>query len=324
MWIKLLQPIEIPQGSFAPDDVIVVYDALGTYLKMRGRALPANPPADLDARFALRLKQGEGEPALFLPFVGEFGHLCMYHMRLVHFHTASRKVVCCKPGFEIFYPSADEFDYDWTNPISDDQRAGTERVRRDWPEIARRHPGHRPIQGGNTSLAEETIVLCPGEKIPLKPRTLRGLRVDVCIGTRARKMDTSKNWQHWTEVAAAIQAMGLTVGVIGTRETSYPIDGAIMSGDYGDCDAAVEMLQNCSCFLGGDSGCAHLAAVVGCRMLVMPVPVSKRYLPRMEQENPGNVQFFDDAHWNDLNAAIERATAFVRQSVEAAPCKRES
>ena len=307
MWIKVNQKVITPHETLEAGDVGEVYDSLGVYLKLRGRAIQVEVPDDVEQRFQMRLNQGAGLPCVFYPFLGEFGHQIMYHMRLVHFHKASRKTVCCRRGFEVLYPSADAFDYDWTNPISDENTAGTERMFRDWPEISQRYPGQRMIQGGNTLLTQELFVLGEGP-IPLKPR-LRGLKVDVCIGTRARRMDVSKNWQHWGQVARALQAMGMTIAVIGTRETSYPIDGAVMSGDYGDVDAAVELLQNCTLFLGGDSGCAHLAAAVGAKMLVMPVPVSKRYLSRMELANPGRVDFFPDDFWNDPQKAIDVASA---------------
>jgi hypothetical protein len=321
MWIKAIQAIDTPQGRLMPGDVGEVYDPLGVYMKMRGRATHAQEPKNLSELLHLRLTNGAGEACVFSPYLGEFGHAIMWHMRLVDFHGATRKVVCTRRGWEVLYPTADAFDYDWVDPVEDQQRAGTDRMLREWPAIERRHPGHRLIQSGNTSLSVETITLCPGRQIKLAPK-LRGIRADVCIGTRARKMDVTKNWSHWQRVAAALQARGLTVAVIGTRDNSYPIPGAIMSGDYGDVDAAVDLLQNCRLYLGTDSGSSHLASICGPQMLVLPVQVSKRYLPRMQEANPSRVEFFPDACWDNPELAIQLAVE--RAGEVGASCKLAS
>lgn len=306
MWIKANERIDTPQGRLLRGDIGEVYDALGVFMKLKGRAVEVPEPADVEERFQVRLQNGAGKPCLFMPFVGEFGHQIMYHIRLVQFHQASEKIVCCRRGFEVLYPSATAFDYDWEDPIDDAVRAGTDRQLRDWPEIERRYPGYRPVQGGNTMLSQETLVLNPGGEIPLKPKT-RGLKVDVCIGTRKRGMAVEKNWEHWAAVGRALQAAGLSVAVIGTREMSYPIEGAELSGDYGDVDAAVELLQNCKLFIGPDSGSAHLATLAPApHVMVLPHPYSTRYLPRMAAVHP-SVSFFPDACWTHPDKAVELA-----------------
>ncbi len=47
----------------------------------------------------------EFEQALFLPFVGEFGHEVMAHVPFVHRARVKHKIVCCRPGNEACIPA---------------------------------------------------------------------------------------------------------------------------------------------------------------------------------------------------------------------------
>src|SRR5690606_19352583 len=126
-------------GHPAPKRRGFVYEcdeAEGEELVRRGLAEETQTPPPHIADLLARLDDGAGEPVLFLPFVGEFGHLSMSHVRMVHFHRASRKAVCCQPGQEVLFPSADEYFTDWTDPIRDKDRVGTLRDRKiPWPNI---------------------------------------------------------------------------------------------------------------------------------------------------------------------------------------------
>lgn len=280
----------------------------------RQRRGPVIDPAKLEAGMLARLDIGAGETALFMPFLGEVGWLVMWHMRLVNFSRASRKIVCCRRGQECLFPSASEFFYDWQDPLKDAERAGTDRVVRQWPEIAAKFPGAVPVLAGGLSMDEELIPLRPGERIPVTPAVRRGLRVDVCIGTRRRKFLPAKNWQHWPRVAEALRGAGLTFAVIGSRESSYALDGmAGMSDEMGGWDAAVELLSNCRLFIGTDSGGAHLASVVGkCPLVVQQVPdpcsgTTRCFIGRMRQTTTHGVEWLGPGEWDSPDTMIERA-----------------
>jgi hypothetical protein len=242
---------------------------------------------------------------LFLPFLGEFGWLVMHYVRLVHFTEATYKIVCCQRGQECLFPTADEFFYDWKHPLQDWQRVGTDRQKREWPEIEAVFPNADPIQAGGVSFRHEAKhCIRIDQRIPIRPNNIRGLKVDVCIGVRARGMHPQKNWPHWPIVARSLSENGFTFAVIGCRETSYPLRGmACMSGDFGDLDAAVELLQNCRLFVGTDSGGAHLASLVnGCPMVVMDVPDTVRhFIPRMQATTDHEITIIGREHWNSPN-----------------------
>lgn len=266
-----------------------------------------------------RLDHGAGRPCVFLPFLGEIGWLIMWHMRLVHFSKAARKIVCCHRGQECLFPTADEFFYDWQDPVDDTERAGTDRIERKWPEIQDRFPGVAPIAAGGLTMDEELIPVHPEQRIPLKPRITRGLKVDVCIGVRNRGFLPDKNYPHWPRVAAELAARGLTFAVIGSQASSYPLDGmACMSGDYGDWDAAIELLQNCRLFVGTDSGGAHLASVANsCPMIVQQVPdpasgTTRCFIPRMKLTTDHQVIRLGQDQWDWPEVLIEHALRMLK------------
>ena len=62
---------------------------------------------------------------LFLPYAGEFGWFITVHIRRVHLCKTDHKVVLCKSGQEIFFPSATRFIHDFQLPILDKQKKGT-------------------------------------------------------------------------------------------------------------------------------------------------------------------------------------------------------
>ncbi len=209
---------------------------------------------------------------LFLPFIGEVGWMIMHQMRLVHFTEAKSKIVCCKIGQEALFPSATDFFYDWESPDKESP-VGTGK-NYEWKDIRAKFPLALPVHTGGLSTHEEFKMISQGHKIPLTPRFKRDLAVDVCIGTRNLPLLPEKNYQHWQKLADTLTEMGLTFAVIGTRDSSYALKHMkYMSGDFGDWDAAIELLQNCNLFVSTDSGSAHLASVVdACPMIIQAVP----------------------------------------------------
>lgn len=276
--------------------------------------ITADEVNDLDQR----LVDGDGRPCLFLPFLGEFGHEVMSHVRIVHFHTASAKTVCCRAGQEVLYPSADAFVTDWVDPVPDLLRVASGRnVAVQWPEIIRRFPDHHTIISGRLTRQQEIHPLRPDTHIPMRP-SVRGLRADLVFGVRRRIFCPERNFKQWDILAAAATAAGLTFAVIGDKATSFDLPGQVChSGDF-DTDAAVELLQNCRLYVGTDSGNSHLAAAVGARMLIFRQHEggSRDLTGRMAAVNPGRVEVLHNG-WNDVFATARRMTALVKAASSA-------
>jgi len=309
MWIKMLKNLGTVGGPYRRGRVYEQDPAIAAEWIAKGIAIhSAEPPPAVAAVYA-RLEEGAGETCVFLPFCGEFGHEIMHHVRLVHFHQAARKIVCCRPGHEVLYPSAWKFITDWKDPIPDRIRAGTirDRVLR-WPEIERCCQGLRLIQAGGLSTQEELVCIHPERKIPFKPQP-RLISVDVVIGVRNRQFCPEKNWPHCQAVADRLTAAGYTFAVMGAKETSFDLAGqSFHTGDLDlSTDAAIELLQNCRLYIGSDSGGSHLAATVGAPMLVFRLERDdhRNFLPRMALVNPQNVEIV--AGWNDPQAVADRA-----------------
>lgn len=294
------------ETHMVPDDVA---EAM---LDVRAAVIDGKPPTWL-LELHRRFDAGIEEPCLFLPYVGEFGHKIMSHIRIVHLHAASHKVVCCQAGNEVLYPSADEFVTDWDHPVPDRERVGTLRQRTfDWSSITRRYPDHVAITAGDLPMEAEVHPFAPGMRIPFAPRK-RGLTVDVTLGVRHRECQPVRNWEHWRTVAAKLEAAGLTFAVIGQRDTSLDLPGqSYHSGDY-DTDAAIELMQNCKLYVGTDTGSSHLAAAVGVPMLIFRETDSgsRDMTGHMARMNPGNVTIVPNGwqlHGAVSRVAIEKAT----------------
>lgn len=303
-----------PDGVFFAGTVYDVPDAIGADVVRKGLGTVSPTPPQHIVEFLARLDEGAGRPCLFLPFVGEFGHLIMSHVRLVHWHKASEKIVCCRRGEEVLFPTASAFITNWVDPIPDLERVGTHRTNPpQWPDLLRvaQTMGCHPIQVGGLSLAQELHPIEPEQRIEFRP-LLRGLRADVVIGTRKREFAPEKNWQHWQRVADALEDASLTFAVIGEKSTSEDLTGQeCHTGDL-DTDAAIELLQNCRLYIGTDSGGSHLASTVGCPMLVFREPRNgmRDFVPRMQLVNPGRVEHLADG-WDEPDAVIARALAIL-------------
>lgn len=283
----------VPAGAYIPRTIYDATDATAAALLAAGHAFEMKEEPEYVRELFARLDDAADRPVIFKPFTGEFGHEVMSHMRLVHWHRAAEKIVCCPPGHEVLYPSATSFVTDWTNPVPDAGRVST--IAHDvpeWPAIAARFADHVVVEGANGLSPEQQIfAVHPDQCIELSPKR-RGLTADIVFGVRHREFCPERNWDHWQTLAQAAREAGLSFAVIGDRATSFDLDGQIVhSGDF-DTDAAVELLQNCRLYVGTDSGGSHLAATVGARMLVFRETLSgsRDLTARMAVVNSGRVE----------------------------------
>lgn len=217
------------------------------------------------------------KPCLFMPHYGEFGWFIMHHIRLVHFWECPHKIVCCRPGEELYFPSADEFEYDWEGFVRDEDRVGVA-----WPPSVKHHRryiagneqlGHRLASKHNAPCIVQYWQRMPwvfqDVVFPIRPSLRQGLAVDVAVATRKRAYATDRNFDGWAQVVAQLRSLGLRVGLVGTRDQSVDCDADLKTWEHPPLgDAVVETLQQCRLFIGGDTGVAHLAAFLQIPMVV--------------------------------------------------------
>ncbi len=313
MLVTILESLYTPDYPFLKGKQYEVTDTIGQHWIDAGLAAPTNilPPAN--AELYQRLEPGAGKACLFLPFVGEFGHQVMTHIRIVHWHKAKTKTVCCRKGEEVLYPSAKSFVTDWVDPIPDEWRVASNRtIPTPWPKLVAKYPRLFHVHAGALTPEQELVAINPAERIPFKPK-LRGLKADVVLGVRHRQLFTERNWPAWHRTAEALTAQGISFAVIGAKPTSLDLPGQVChSGDL-DTDAAVELLQNCRLYVGTDSGNSHLASTVGCEMLLFREEQSgsRNLVPRMEQVNPGRIQLVPDG-WKQPGRVFENIISSLK------------
>jgi len=290
-------------GMYRAGEVYEVTDAIGTHWIRSGMAEWSDIPPAYMQEFYGRLDTTQpNTPHIFLPFCGEFGHLIISHIRQVHHHTAKHKIVCCKPGEQVLFPSATSFFFDWKDPIPDAEKAGTIRVSPydrpplQWPLILERFPEAIPVKAGGMTMTQEHIPLYPEKRIPFQPRR-RGLKADICLGVRSREFCPERNFpaKSWQIIADAITTHGYTFGVVGKRPTSFDLAGQQWhSGDY-DTDASIEAIQNCRLWCGTDTGTSHLAAAIGVPMIIFRADNSTTFIDLMRTFNsPHPLTFLAD------------------------------
>jgi len=306
-----------PGHAYRQGHVYHVTDTAGNALIKAGYAVATDKKPPEIAALYDRLEIGKDATALFLPFVGEYGHLIMSHLRIVHFNKAKRKIVCCQPGQQCLFPAASAFITDWTNPIADAQRigsAGSFTTALKWPELTARHPHAAIVPAGNLQPEAEVWILNQGEIIPFAvPKPAQ--RVDVLLGVRQRGFAPERNWQHWQRLADQITAAGYTFGVMGLRDTAPDLHGQTLHTN-GNCALAIGLMQAGSLYVGQDSGGSHLAAEAQAKMILFRCnDGSRNLIDRMRQVNRQPVEFaangWDEpaALWQTIHRHLDHATA---------------
>lgn len=315
MYVKMTRTIVTPAEIFSAGVVYDVGPGQGGRWIEGGKAKPTDDQPAAVQTLSARIHAASGRPALFLPPAGmEFGHEVMTHVRIVHFNKAAFKVVCCRPGNEVLYPTANMFFTEWSDPVPDEYRVGTARSAGiDWGHIVLKFPTCIPVEAGGLTKEEALCCIAPEKTIPLTPK-IRGLRADVVLGIRHRQFWTVRNWKYWQYVADRLREKGVTFSVVGAKETSESLIGQLHhSGDY-DTDAAVELLQGCKLYVGTDCGASHLAATVGVPMLVFREAKSGApdLTARMQMVNPHPVEVVPEG-WSDPAAVVAAALALLEK-----------
>jgi hypothetical protein len=295
MFVKMLEQLATPEQCYVANEVYEApSDAVGASWVRAGLATISDTPPAFIAEFYARLDDGAGQKCLFLPNLSEWGHLLLTGIRLVHFHKASYKIVCCRPGEEVLFPSANEFCTNWTDPITNDnERVGTIRDKvYPFPEIEAHYADAKPIRTDHLTLAQEMIALYPEQKIPFKVKHCPYHRVDYCLGTRNRPFCPDKNWPHWQKLATRYASMGSSFAVIGGEDEPDLLHQSFHS--RGNVEMAIDLLRHCRWFIGTDSASSHLASLCGCEMIIFQKEGYRNFIPIMELHNPNKIHYIKE------------------------------
>jgi hypothetical protein len=201
--------------------------------------------------------------------------LILKHCRHIHKGKAAEKVVCCEPGLECLFPSATSYFYSYKNPIADKDRCSDgsyskgQRLARYNEELRKQliklYPDHTidPLNYDCPWHTSDSVKFMP--KVPhILPA------VNVTIGTRKRNFVPEKNFLYWDYIISNLKANGLTIGLIGAKDTSFDISADAKSWDHpnGPTFGTVDLLANCSWFIGTDSAMGHLSALMDVNSII--------------------------------------------------------
>lgn len=201
---------------------------------------------------------------VILPWRSEFGTMLMHHVRWVHTRDSDQKVVFCRPGQEVLFPSATAFRYDWDDPPDHLKNSRLWRSRehiRYMEGLAERmrleYPGYQ--------------VLIPYHKQPNRPEVRLKLEsgrldrhVDVVLAPRYRQHAQNRNFAHWQYLADQLRARGYVVGAVGSRATSVDLVGVpeeLKGWNLGGDREQLQLMNSAQVTVTTDSGIAHLAVL---------------------------------------------------------------
>lgn len=208
---------------------------------------------------------------VLLPWRGEFGQMLMTHVR---FAAAMQWgiVVCCKPGDEPLFPRATEFFYDWVMP--EDSKRNTKflssRENMEYQDalkvrLAVKYPDAEfwhPLQGAKPQHCR----FSRNHDFVPQPRCPAPMFFpEVLVAPRWRRHGEHRNFQYWPDVVSRLIHAGVTVGLIGTQESSVPcpqVSDQLRAWSYPqNLGTTLHWMQRCKLVLTTDSGMAHLAVL---------------------------------------------------------------
>jgi hypothetical protein len=248
----------------------------------------------------------------YLPWRGEFGWMIMCFVKKFHADPDSDKLICCKPGHECLFPTATHFFYDWQD-LPDNKKAGANTEVKDEGSIKRQIISQYPGQQHFASLKEigwhNKHSFAKHTFIPKSKHNL-GLKADVVLAPRKREIDVFRNWskENWQIVATGLANNGASVGVIGTKETSFELDNvAVRSYDHIDVDSDVELINNAKLVITQESGMQYLAF-----MCQKPVFHIDRFEVSHEHRSP-NIPFRDLQNtWGNPDLLVKETLNFLK------------
>jgi len=266
--------------------------------------------SDIEASPILKtMYGGSDKTTVFLPNYGDFGPVIHKLIKLVHFFKCPKKIVCCRKGEEAFYPTADEFYYDWDSFVEEKYRWGffsqikIGGVGRNYNynEYKRKcgedYENIKAYYGENINYIHlwEFSVDYVFEKydnlfrFKLLPRKVQNIKVDVIVSPRYRKSREINNFMHWEEIIEILNSHRYRVGCVGSREESFELsNSSVNSWEHTDpASASIEMLSNCKIYIGLDTGVSHLAGFMSVPMILFshanPKRYSSNYIKRMTE-----------------------------------------
>jgi len=200
----------------------------------------------------------------YLPYRGELGWMLSCFVKKFHSDSSDNKIICCKKGHECLFPTAVDFFYDWQD-VQDFQKAGILEVNDEEQIIEKIN---------NTFINHEINFIHLSEVgwhnkhdyaqytfIPQSKQKF-GLITDVIITPRKRVIEPHRNWtqQNWQSIINAIVDQNMTVGVCGTKDTSFDLTNVkYKSYDYVDIDSDVELINNSKLVVTQESGLQYLS-----------------------------------------------------------------
>jgi len=239
------------------------------------------------------------------PFVGEFGWFVIRTIREVDKHPAKHKVVCCRPGQEIFFPSADAFFYDYDAAFKEKGRNAkvpTLGLGRVWHVQAANAIANQ-CRYSNPDYADHEIFNTTkgncykhSKDIYHFPKLTPKLEydpVDVVFSTRNRREFKGKNRSadFYTSTLKLLMENGYTTGVVGIKKQSINlpyVDSRSWDYPYEE-EATVAMMQNAKLVVTTNTGISHLAVMLRCPLFV--IENAPGMMCWMEMQRDPNIYF---------------------------------
>jgi hypothetical protein len=254
------------------------------------------------------------------PWRGEFGLGLRYHVPTTY-ALEGEYFTCIEPGSEALYPGA--AGYIEVPRRDDDARAGNP-YRTDRAFLRRLATEHgtliEPRKGD------------PERRFIPEPFVRQSVTADVVICPRGRKYGSSKNWPHWDELAAKLQADGLTVFAAGAPDSSLDAPCVKAWDSPRFLDASIEAMLSARLVIATDAGLAHLAVLCGRPLLmvtykglVAPGPVTDengkvfgpeywpvKFQDYYQQANHMRSWIHRTGDWDDVESVVRDAISMAR------------